>query len=77
MYKKEKNTDLQTAKSLHAEYQMLLKRATREGISPIERDYTMNMVNRTKSKINFELLKPHKKSENENSYEDYEYNGRR
>jgi hypothetical protein len=65
--------DIRTAKSLYAEYKMLLKRANNPAIPKIEQEYTMNMVNRVKSRINFDLLNPQKKQQNE--YEEYEYRG--
>jgi hypothetical protein len=68
------NEDVRTAKSLYAEYQRLLKRADNPIIPKIEQEYTMNMVNRVKSKINFNLLTP-KKKEKEKEYEEYEYRG--
>jgi hypothetical protein len=59
--RREKNKDLQTAKSLYKEYQKLLKRAQLPGLPKCEVEYTMNMVYHTKSKINFDLLENKKK----------------
>jgi hypothetical protein len=60
---KERNEDVRTAKSLFAEYTRLKKRAEVPGIPPIEKEYTMKMVNTVKSRIDFRLLAPHKKEE--------------
>jgi hypothetical protein len=68
--------EVKTAKSLNAEYIRLLKRANTPNLPKSEVNYTMNMVNRVKSRINFDLLNPKKKSETEDEYEQYQYKRR-
>jgi hypothetical protein len=70
------SNEVKTAKSLNAEYQRLLKRANTPNLPKSEVNYTMNMVNKVKSRINFDLLNPKKNSEIEDEYESYRYKGR-
>jgi hypothetical protein len=59
-----------TALSLNKEYLMLKKYADRPGAEKIESDYYNRMAAATSSKIDWRLLKPHKKVQEEESYDE-------
>jgi hypothetical protein len=56
--------------SLNKEYLMHKKYAERAGVPKLESDYYNKMAASTASKINWKLLKPHKKIVEEESYEE-------
>jgi hypothetical protein len=50
-----------TAQSLNKEYLMFKKYASRPGASALEADYFSRMAGSTAAKIDWKLLRPHKK----------------
>jgi hypothetical protein len=59
-----------TAQSLNKEYCMLKKYAERPGAPKLESDYYNKMAWTTSAKIDWRLLKPHKKNKTEDESEE-------
>jgi hypothetical protein len=69
---REKNEQVRNARSLYSEYKILESRLKHSNLPKIEIDYTTNMINSIKSRIDFSLLESHKKTDiQENEYSDY------
>jgi hypothetical protein len=59
-----------TAISLNKEYLTLKKYADRPGAPKLESDYYYRMANQTSAKIDWRLLKTHKKNKEDENYEE-------